>query len=74
MTRFLAHQHLIEEAAAQIVAIADDSGQSLVDVIAAMERFIVEKTKVGSPVPPDRRRYTLVDGRLVEVDATAGRE
>jgi len=66
------HQRLIEDAASAVVAVADDSGDSLVAVIAAMERFIVEKTKVGdagdgSQLPKGRRGYTLIDGRLVEV-------
>jgi hypothetical protein len=72
------HQRLIEEAAASVIAVADDSGESLVSVIAAMEKYIVEKTKVGDAgaegtVPTGRRGYTLVNGRLVEVGLAAGR-
>jgi S-adenosylhomocysteine hydrolase len=68
---------MIEEAAGYVVAVADDSGESLIVVIAKMERYIVEKTKVGdagdgSQLPPGRRGYTLIDGRLVEVGPSAG--
>jgi S-adenosylhomocysteine hydrolase len=69
---------MIEDAAAKVIAVADDSGMSLIDVIAEMERYIVQETKVGdagdgSQVPPGRRGYTLIDGRLVEVGPAAGR-
>jgi len=72
------HRHMIEEAAGLVIAVADDSGVSLVDVIAELERFVVQDTKVsdagnGSDVPPDRRGYTLVAGRLVEVGPAAGK-
>lgn len=64
------HRRLIEEAAANLVAVADDSGESLVSVIAAMERHIVEATKVGDArvdeIHPGRRGYTLREDRLVE--------
>jgi hypothetical protein len=65
------HQKMLQEAAALLVAIADDSGESLVDVVAATEQFIAEKTKVGDaaklPALEGRRGYTLVNGRLVEL-------
>jgi hypothetical protein len=72
------HQKWIETAAMEVIATADDSGESLVTVIAAMEKYIVEQTKVGdagdgSSVRPGRRGYTLIDGRLVEVGPAAGR-
>lgn len=79
MPRFIdLHQSWIRNAAIEVIAVADDSGESLVDVIAAMERYIIEKTKVsdagdGSQVRPGRRGYTLVDGRLVEVGPAASR-
>ena len=37
----------IADAALSAIAVADDSGHSLLDVIAEMERFIVKDTKVG---------------------------
>lgn len=57
---------LIKEAAEALIAAADDSGESLVDVIAETERYIVVETKVGGPVPEGRRGYELVNGRLRE--------
>jgi len=64
------HRKMISEAAGLVVGVADDSGASLIDVIAEVERYIIEKTKVGDATeqtpPPDRRGYTLVNGRLVE--------
>ena len=73
------HQSWIKNAAIEVIAVADDSGQSLIAVIAAMERYIVEETKVGdagdgSQVRPGRRGYTLIEGRLVEVGPAAGRD
>jgi hypothetical protein len=67
------HQRLIVEAARAVIAVADDSGTSLVDVISELERYIVQETKVGDAgsdphVPLGRRSYTLVQGRLVEVE------
>jgi hypothetical protein len=53
---------LIEKAAGHLIAVADDSGRCLVDVIAEMERYIVRRIGV---VPADRRGYTIRDGRLV---------
>lgn len=72
------HQSWIQNAAIEVIAVADDSGESLITVIAAMEKYIVEQTKVGdagdgSSVRPGRRGYTLIDGRLVEVGPAAGR-
>ena len=72
------HKDWIKNAALEVIAVADDSGQSLVDVIAEMERYIIEETKVsdagdGSRVRPGRRGYTLVKGRLVEVGSSARR-
>jgi predicted metal-dependent enzyme (double-stranded beta helix superfamily) len=65
------HRRMIAEAASLLVAVADDSGTSLVDVIADLERHVVQETKVGdaehAPLPPGRRGYTLVAGRLVEL-------
>lgn len=62
---------MIREAAGILIAVADDTGTSLVDVIAEAERFIVEETKVGDGtkqrVGRGRRGYTLVKGRLVEL-------
>lgn len=64
------HQKAITHAADIVVGIADDCGHNLVDVIAAMERYIVEETKVGDAatwdegVPGGVNGYTLVDGRL----------
>jgi hypothetical protein len=62
---------MIEDAALTLLAVADDSGQGLIDVIAEAERFLVEETKVGDAravkIPKGRRGYTLIDGRLVEV-------
>ncbi len=78
MPRFIdRHQSWIKNAAIEVIAVADDSGESLIAVIAAMERYIVEQTKVGdagdgSQLPPGRRGYTLIDGRLVEVGPSAG--
>jgi hypothetical protein len=63
------HQRMIEDAASKLIAVADDSGTCLVEVIGRMERFIVNGTKVGDaklvPVDADRYGYTLQDGRLV---------
>lgn len=59
------HQKMIEDAAAKLIAVADDSGECLVSVIADMERYMVWETKVGSPVPPGRRGYRLQGGRIV---------
>ena len=69
---------MIEDAAARIIAVADDSGVSLIDVLAELERFVVQETKVsdagdGRNVEPGRRGYTLVGGRLVEVGPSAGK-
>ena len=65
------HRRFISDAASAVIAVADDLGVSLVDVIAEMERFIVEETKVGDaavvPVDEGQRGYTLKDGRLVEI-------
>lgn len=68
---------MIEDAALTVLAVADDSGVSLVEVIAALERHLVKETKVGdagdgSVWPAGRRGYTLVSGRLVEVGPLAG--
>ena len=61
----------VETAATSLIAVADEFGISLVDVIAETERYIIEKTKVGDAagksVEPGRRGYTLRNGRLVEV-------
>jgi len=63
------HQRVVENAAGLLIAVADDSGTCLVEVISRMERYGVEETKVRDaslkPVPPDRNGYTLKDGRLV---------
>ena len=65
------HAKLVADAAGAMIALADDTGRSLIDVLADVERFIVEKTKVGDAaregVEPGQRGYTLRDGRLVEV-------
>jgi hypothetical protein len=66
------HREDLKTADDSLVGVADDVGLSLVDVIAAMEHYIVEETKVGDgalvPVPPGRRGYTLNRvGRLVEL-------
>lgn len=73
------HRGWIKKAALEVIAVADDSGQSLVTVIAEMERYIIEETKVGDAgdgrsVAKGRRGYTLVGGRLVEVGPSAGRK
>ena len=61
----------IKDAAALLIAAADEYGRDLVEVIAEMERHIVEGTKVGDAkketIPPGRRGYTLKNGRLVTV-------
>jgi len=62
----------IKEAASLLIAAADEYGRDLVEVIAEMERYIVEGTKVGDAkkekIPPHRRGYTLnKNGRLVTV-------
>ncbi len=72
MSKFIPrHQDMVEKAASLLLAVADDSGESLVDVFAEAERILVEETKVGDAtkidVGPGRRGYTLVGGRLVEV-------
>lgn len=59
------HRKMIEDAAAALIAVADDSGECLVSVIADMERYMVHETKVGSPAPPGRRGYRLQGGRIV---------
>lgn len=74
-TKFIdRHQRMIADAAGLVIAVADDSSTSLIDVIAEMERVIVEDSKVGDSangeVPADRTGYTLKDGRLVEVQAS----
>lgn len=65
------YQNMIADAAAQLIAVADDTAISLVDVIATMERHVVTKTKVGDAakckIPPGRRGYTLRRGRLIEM-------
>lgn len=65
------HKDMIINAANSVVGVADDLGMNLIDVIAEMERYIVEKTKVGDATKIDilegRRGYTLKDGRLVQV-------
>ncbi len=65
------HREWIEAAAANVIAVADDLGVDLVDVIAEMERYIVKETKVGDAVtdsiPSGRRAYTLRNSRLVAV-------
>lgn len=65
------HREWIETAAAAVIAVADDLGVDLVDVVAEMERHIVMETKVGDAVtdsiPSDRRSYTLRNNRLVAV-------
>ena len=65
------HRKLIENAASQLIAVADESGVSLINIIIEMERFIVQGTKVGDavavPVSEGRRGYTLIDGRLAEL-------
>lgn len=65
------HHQQIRDAAAALIGVADDTGASLVDVIAEAERFIVEETKVGdarkNPPGPGRRGYTLIAGRLAEL-------
>jgi len=78
MSQFIdRHHHMIEEAAGLVLAVADDSGISLIDVISEMERYLVQETKVGDAgsghqVPPGRRGYTLIGGRLIEVGPAAG--
>ena len=67
------HHRMIKDAAAHVIAAADDSSTSLVDVISEMERYIVHETKVGDAakidLPQGRRGYTLRDGRLVELSS-----
>ena len=64
----------VHDAAGILIGQADNSGCSLVDVIATVEQFIVEQTKVGdalvNDVEPGRRGYTL-KCRLAET--TVGR-
>lgn len=69
------HRQSIQDAAAIVVAVADDLALDLVDVIAEMERYIVQETKVGdaaaTPLEPGRRGYTLdLNGRLVTYDTS----
>lgn len=59
------HKSMLRDAADTLIAVADDSGTSLVDVIAEVERYAIEETKVGKPAPSGRRRYRLVP-RLTE--------
>jgi hypothetical protein len=63
------HQNMVQEAAAKLIAVADDTGLNLVYVLAEMERHIVQETKVGdakkNPPPPGQYGYTLEHGRLV---------
>ena len=67
------HQQMIRDAAALAIAVADDSGESLVNVLKEMERYIIEETKVGGTAPPGRREYALVGGRILELNReTAG--
>ncbi len=65
------HREWIEEAAVNVIAVADSLCIDLVDVIAEMERYIIQETKVGDAeaveIPAGRRGYTLRDGRLVTV-------
>ena len=64
---------MIQDAAAALIAVADDSGTSLIDVISYMEHYIVNETKVDdgrNGCGPGRRGYTLLGGRLVEVSQT----
>jgi len=72
-TRSLGHEEMIAEAASLLIAVADDSGKSLVDVIANMERYILKETKVGGNGVRGRRRYAQAYGRLVEVDQSPER-
>ncbi len=73
------HRKLIEDAAASLIAVADDVAIDLITLIAEMERYIVEETKVGNAardpqVQADIREYgrygyTLNEkGRLVRVE------
>lgn len=75
------HRAMIIEAAALLIAVADDSGTSLIDVIAEAERFIVEETKVGDAAKdgpakeallPGRVGYTLINGRLTQIYPSRG--
>ena len=65
------HQAMVIDAALGLIAVADDLAIDLVDVVAAMERYIVENTKVGDAmvdgIADGRRGYTLKDGRLVSM-------
>lgn len=64
------HKSMLRDAADALIAVADDSGTSLVDVLAEVERYAIEETKVGGDAPPGRRGYRLVP-RLVEKVADA---
>jgi len=70
------HREWIRSAAENLIAVADDTGTSLVEVVAEMERHVVQNTKVGDatrdPIPPGRRGYTLQGGRLIEYDSLGG--
>lgn len=59
------HKSMLRDAADTLIAVADDSGTSLVDVLAEVERYVIEETKVGGDPPRGRRAYRLVP-RLVE--------
>lgn len=66
------HKQGIKKTACVLVGIADDTGTDLLEVIAEMERFIIEETKVGDalgrPVKSGRNGYTLKNGRLTKVN------
>lgn len=63
------HMGWVRDAGSMLIAAADETGTDLVEVIATMERWIIEHTKVGDAakvkVPPGRRGYTLRNGRMV---------
>lgn len=65
------HERALKTAAANIIGIGDDMGIDLVEVLAAVEQYIIEQTKVGNaetddePVPAHRLGYTLREGRMV---------
>lgn len=66
------HKQSIKKAANGLIGVADDMGIDLVEVLAEMERFIIEETKVGDattfPILPGRNGYTLSNGRLIKID------
>jgi len=68
-------RRLISDAAASVIAVADNYGICLLDILAELERYIVQETKVGDARGSDRsdrRRYTLAPRLVAQLNGQPG--